>query len=178
MADPARTNRNRPIIAPIVLILPILLASSMIYGLGGDTLRVSYIDVGQGDAIWIHASDGTDILIDGGPSKAGPTVVAHLQARSVDSIDVMVVSHPHEDHVAGLTDVLQSAITVDAVLYNGQVAMMTPWAEFVDAMQTRQLTPTPAQEVPALYKDHSWRGNEMSSLRWRDRTHFGFRCSC
>lgn len=83
-------------------------------------LQVSFIDVRQGDSAWLHASDGTDILIDGGPEAAGPTVVAHLQQAGIDDIDVLVLSHGGADRVGGLIDVLQSSIPVEAVIYQGQ----------------------------------------------------------
>lgn len=88
-------------VASLLLVLGMLLIPSA-YGKGSDFLRVSYINVGQGDSIWLHASDQTDILIDGGPPSAGPTVVAYLQGKGIDDIDVMVLSHGHDDHVGGL----------------------------------------------------------------------------
>jgi beta-lactamase superfamily II metal-dependent hydrolase len=52
-----------------VLILGLMLSVLLLYSLAhGDvvnSLQVSFIDVGQGDSIWLHASDHTDILIDG-----------------------------------------------------------------------------------------------------------------
>ena len=79
-------------IASLLIVLGMLLTSSA-YGRGSSFLRVSYINVGQGDSIWLRASDQTDILIDGGPPAAGPTVVAYLQNRSIDDIDIMIAGH-------------------------------------------------------------------------------------
>ena len=70
---------------PFIMVL-LLILSSLAYGQTENNLTVDFIDVGQGDSIYLHASDGTDILIDGGPPSAGPTVVAHLQDRGVDVI--------------------------------------------------------------------------------------------
>ena len=108
------------------------------------TLHVSFIDVGQGDSALLQTSDGVNVLIDGGPGAAGPTVVAYLQNHGVDALDVVVMSHGHEDHIGGLVDLFQSDIPVGAVVYNGQAcytsACLDVWAE----MQARGLTPTPA----------------------------------
>lgn len=73
---------------------------------GGGELRVSFLDVGQGDAALIQTSNGEAVLIDGGPSEAGPRVLAALHAAGVRQIDLLLGSHPHEDHIGGLMDVL------------------------------------------------------------------------
>lgn len=130
------------IFASLLIVLGMLLTSSA-YGQGSSFLRVSYINVGQGDSIWLHASDQTDILIDGGPPAAGPTVVAYLQGKGVDDIDVMVLSHGDADHVGGLIDVLSSTIPVGSVIYNGEPSSSTTYQNFVSAMQARGITPTP-----------------------------------
>ncbi len=101
--------------------------------------------MGQGDSIWLHASDNTDILIDGGPASAGPTVVAYLQNEGIDDIEVMVLTHAHADHVAGLIDVLRSTIPVRAVVYNGAPYSSATYQTFLAEMQADELTATPAQ---------------------------------
>lgn len=78
-----------------------------------------FLDVGQGDAIWIKAPGGVDILIDGGPTSTGEAVVSYLFGHGCTGIDFMVLTHPHEDHVGGLNEVL-ARMPVDYVLYNGQ----------------------------------------------------------
>ena len=81
-------------------------------------LEVDFLDVGQGDAILIKAPGGQNILIDGGPDK---TVIKRL-GESLPwwdkKIDLMVLTHPHDDHVTGLTDVLKR-YQVKKILYTG-----------------------------------------------------------
>jgi competence protein ComEC len=70
-------------------------------------LRVSFLDIGQGDAILIQTPSGKDMLIDGGP---GNTILTRLneQMNYFDSdIDVMEETHPDADHVTGLIPVLE-----------------------------------------------------------------------
>ncbi|MEZ4103984.1 MAG: ComEC/Rec2 family competence protein [Candidatus Paceibacterota bacterium] len=69
-------------------------------------LTVAFLDVGQGDAIFIETPDGVQILIDGGPSN---TVLRELgrQMPILDrDIDLLVATHPDKDHIGGLVDVL------------------------------------------------------------------------
>lgn len=84
------------------------------------TVRVDYINVGSsglvGDSILLTSSEGKVVLIDGGYPDAG--ALAHLQKRNITHIDLVVLSHPHDDHAGGLIDVLQ-AIPVDRMVATG-----------------------------------------------------------
>lgn len=143
----------------LALTASLLLLTSLAHGQLTNTLQVSFIDVGQGDSIWLHGSDDTDILIDGGPRSAGPTVVAHLQDGGIDDIEVLVLSHGDADHVGGLIDVLQS-IPVESVVYNGQHHTSSTYATLRAEMETRSLTPTPAETG----QTHTWGDVEASVL--------------
>jgi competence protein ComEC len=68
--------------------------------------EVSFLDVGQGDAIPIQYGNRT-MLVDGGPIEAGPTVASYLISHGVNRIDVLVSTHPHADHIGGLLTVLR-----------------------------------------------------------------------
>lgn len=82
-------------------------------------LRVTFIDVGQGDAAWLNTPDGWDIVIDGGRQSHGPTLVSYLEGQGVTDIEVLILSHPHADHVGGLVAVLQN-MDVDKALMSCQ----------------------------------------------------------
>lgn len=75
-------------------------------GTGTGRIEVHFIDVGQADAIYISLPDHSDILIDGGNVADGQTVVDYLRGRSVDDIELLIATHPHEDHIGGLPVVL------------------------------------------------------------------------
>jgi competence protein ComEC len=128
----------------VVVCALLLRPTSATTALPTGTLRVTFIDVGQGDSAWLETSTGTGILIDGGPVAAGPTVVAFLQNQGVEAIDVVVLSHGHADHIGGLVDVLQSAMPIGAVVYNGQPCSTTVCLDVWAETQSRGLTPTPA----------------------------------
>lgn len=65
------------------------------------------LDVGKADSILIRC-EGKNMLVDGGTADSGETVVRYLKRRGIESLDAVVNTHPDEDHVGGLKDVLQS----------------------------------------------------------------------
>jgi len=71
----------------------------------GAILRVTYVDVGQGDAIILRASNWTG-LIDGGPPGSGGIISAQLSRAGAKRIDCLVISHAHADHIGGLLGVI------------------------------------------------------------------------
>lgn len=72
----------------------------------GGRLVVHFLDVGQGDAIFIESPTGIQVLIDGGPGTAVLTELAKEMSFFDRSIDMVIATHPDSDHVAGLVDVL------------------------------------------------------------------------
>lgn len=74
--------------------------------LDAQELRVRFFDVGQGDAALVMSPEGKNALIDGGPNPE--RIVRYLRALNIDTLDLVVASHNHEDHIRGLRDVLVS----------------------------------------------------------------------
>lgn len=70
-------------------------------------LHVVFCDVGQGDAIFIRSPTGADILIDGGPDKKVLDCLFSHMPFWDRSIELMLLSHPHQDHLAGLIEILK-----------------------------------------------------------------------
>ena len=72
-----------------------------------DNLLIDYIDVGQADSILIRNQDKV-MLIDAGTNEAGETVVNYLKNLGIAQIDYVIGTHPHEDHIGGLDDVINN----------------------------------------------------------------------
>ena len=71
-------------------------------------LTVAFLDVGQGDAIYIEAPNGNQMLIDGGPPKTVLSALRSVMPFYDRSIDMLLVTNPDADHISGFIDVLGS----------------------------------------------------------------------
>jgi competence protein ComEC len=66
---------------------------------------IEFLDVGQGDAILIRSPEGKVALVDAGPANR---IVGQLRDRGIRSIDLVVVSHHHQDHYGGMAAVIRA----------------------------------------------------------------------
>jgi beta-lactamase superfamily II metal-dependent hydrolase len=84
------------------------------------TFRMDVLDVGQGDATFIQTPDCKTALIDGGDSGSGSIIRSHLASLGVSALDLVVVSHYHQDHLAGIVEIAQGTpIPVTTVIDHG-----------------------------------------------------------
>jgi competence protein ComEC len=97
----------------------------------GGPLVITFIDVGQGDSILIAAPDGRTALIDGG--GAGSGALPYLQNHGIKSIDIMIATHPDEDHIGGAVEIL-NAMPVKEVITNGESDTTTTYEHFLNAI--------------------------------------------
>lgn len=72
-----------------------------------SVLTVAFLDVGQGDAIFIESPSGKQMLIDGGPDKRVIQQLSRVMPFFDKSIDVILNTHPDRDHIGGLPEVLR-----------------------------------------------------------------------
>lgn len=85
----------------------ILLLVLVIYSLPDGLLHISFCNVGQGDAIYIRAPDGTDMLIDGGPNNKVLDCLGEKMPFFDRELDIVLLTHAQADHLTGLVSVLK-----------------------------------------------------------------------
>jgi competence protein ComEC len=78
--------------------------------------HIWFLDIGQGDSVLVKTPEDHQILIDGGPKNTVMEQLPQVMPFFDRSIDMVVVSHPHADHIDGLVEVLKR-YKVGAVLF-------------------------------------------------------------
>lgn len=91
----------------VLLVVAGIVGHALVSRMRAPDLRVSFLDVGQGDAIFIQAPNGRQMLIDGGRNRAVIRQLANVMPWYDRSIDVVVATHPDADHIGGLPDVFK-----------------------------------------------------------------------
>jgi len=74
---------------------------------GKYNLKVSYIDVGQGDSILVQCGDKS-MLIDAGPNSGEKELLKYLNSTGIKKLDYVIATHPHEDHIGGMDKVIEN----------------------------------------------------------------------
>lgn len=125
---------------------------------GTGTLRVSILEVGQGDSILIQSPGGKTMLLDAGDSDSGDRVATMLSERGISSIDAAVISHAHTDHIGGYQTVL-SRFPVVQFYDPGYPHTSSTYEKLlttIDHKNIRYSTPTTGQTIeldPAIRLD-------------------------
>jgi len=101
-------------------------------------LTVAFLDVGQGDAIFIDAPNGRQVLIDGGPNKKILQELAKVMPFYDRSIDMLIATHPDADHIAGLNDTLNN-FNVDFIMEPGIYSDSAVYAEFKKSAEEKKI---------------------------------------
>lgn len=98
-----------------------------------ELLKVHFIDVGQGDSVLIqHGQEA--MLIDAGGNEYGEIVVEYIKEQDIDSLKYAIGTHPHEDHVGGLDDVIKN-IDVDTVILPDYTLSTKTYTSVLEAMK-------------------------------------------
>lgn len=101
-----KSHYIKSITLTVLLVACIFCAYVIIHELRHGILRVVFLDVGQGDAIYIESPNGTQFLIDGGPGRSVLARLGEVMPFYDRSIDMVMETHPDHDHSGGLPYVL------------------------------------------------------------------------
>ena len=113
----------------LVLILSDVLIWQELFAHSRETaLTVSVLNISQGDAIFIEAPNGNQILVDGGPNKKILSELSKVMSLYDRTIDVLIVTNPDKDHMAGFIDVLKN-YSIGAVLEPGTISTTATYRE-------------------------------------------------
>ncbi|MGE5628888.1 MAG: ComEC/Rec2 family competence protein [Solirubrobacterales bacterium] len=109
-----------------------------------DILKVDYIDVGQGDSILIQLN-GKNMLIDAGTNESQGKLLAYLKNQNIRKLDYVIATHPHEDHIGGMAEVIKS-FEIGAFYAPKKVANTKTFEDMVNALKSKNLKIDTAKE--------------------------------
>ena len=106
-------------------------------------VTIKFIDVGQGEAILIALPEKT-VLIDAGPTGSAPKIAQVLQELGRNKIDYLVATHPDEDHIGGMADVISST-QIGTIYAPNKTNNTATYRKFLTAIQNNNLQITLAE---------------------------------
>ncbi|PIR41222.1 MAG: hypothetical protein COV31_02330 [Candidatus Yanofskybacteria bacterium CG10_big_fil_rev_8_21_14_0_10_46_23] len=125
----SKRSQFRYIGGGVFFLLLIIFLVSVIQPKGDGRLHVYFLNVGQGDAIFVQSPTGHQLLIDGGPDSAILSELGAVMSFFDRKIDLVLLTHPDADHLAGLVEVLKR-YQVEAVIESGvkcQTSLCRAW---------------------------------------------------
>lgn len=132
-----------------------LLAWIAVWDLRTQELEVMFFDVGQGDSIFIETPERVQILIDGGPSSAILEKLGREMPFWDRTIDLIVLTHPEHDHIAGLLEVLKR-YRVKNILWTGIVRDTEEYKEWQKLIEQEGANVHIARTDLRIYAGESW----------------------
>lgn len=112
-----------------------------------DKLTVCFIDVGQGDSVFLSAG-GKNMLIDCGESEAADDVIRFLDEKNVEKLDYVVATHPHSDHMGGMYKIVDQFEIGEMIvphLDDSDIPTTRYYEKFLDSCDARGLSLTEAK---------------------------------
>ncbi|MGO4886449.1 S-layer homology domain-containing protein [Anaerobacillus sp. MEB173] len=101
-------------------------------------LKAHFLNVGQGDATLIELPNGKTILIDAGDKSAGEKIVSYLKKAGISSIDLVIATHAHADHIGGLVDVLKQ-FEIKQIIDSGRTHTSQTYLDYLTYVDNQNL---------------------------------------
>lgn len=173
MTQSRRGKRAVIVTAVFSIIITISLLTAWRLYPNSNLLEISILDIGQGDAVLLEAPDGQVMLVDGGPDKKVLRRLGEELPFWEKNIDLIVLTHPHEDHLAGLISVLDR-YQVGAVMITGVVASSSSYRNFLEIISNKNIPLILVEQAETiafddvkleiLYPQSSFKARRISNL--------------
>ncbi|MBD3359682.1 MAG: MBL fold metallo-hydrolase [Candidatus Buchananbacteria bacterium] len=126
------------ILGSLLVIVFFLIGFAVNSQIDRQNLEVCFLDVGQGDAILIKTPYEQNILIDGGPDNSILSQLGNNLAFFDKELDLVILTHPHSDHVAGLVEVLRR-YSVNKILMTGVSHTSPDYLTFLEEVSLQKI---------------------------------------
>lgn len=144
----------------ILLSIAALLATQLSRQQDSKDLSVSFLNVGQGDSALIQKDD-FQILIDGGPNNSLLPEIGQIMPPLDHKIDLIILSHPHADHISGLNAILDR-YEIGEIYFTGVIFSSAQYISFLDKIKNKQIPLI----VPSLNASKSFAQSGSINFLW------------
>lgn len=132
-------KRKIPSIILVLLVITLFVVSQYLYTIRlTSNLKVSLLDIGQGDAMYIEAPNGRQMMVDGGPRGVLKNILPTVMPYGDTSIDVLVITNPDVDHFAGYIDIVKK-FDIGIVIEPGTLSPSKTYAEFESLIKQKHI---------------------------------------
>lgn len=128
-----------------------------------NDLIVHFIDVGQGDSEFIQLPNGTNMLIDAGETDKGQVVCDYLKSLGVNTINYVVATHPHSDHIGGFGDVFDN-FNVQTVYMPNAVSTSYCFETLLDKIEAQGCKTVQAKNGVTVINENSLTASFLSPV--------------
>ncbi|MCX6806599.1 MAG: MBL fold metallo-hydrolase [Candidatus Berkelbacteria bacterium] len=140
--------KNKRLILGFLFLIAVLVWTAF-FTWPDKNFKVTFCDVGQGDAIFVTSPSGFQMLVDGGPSNKVLECLSREMPFWDRNIDLIVLSHPHSDHLTGLIDVIKR-YDVGQILSTDAVHTSPEYLEWLKLIQEKKITLEVAYQVSQI----------------------------
>ena len=119
-----------------------------------EVLKVSFIDVGQGDSTLLELPNGEIMLIDAGNPEDGERIVEMIEEKGYKKVDYLIATHPHSDHIGGMAEVVK-AFEISKVYMPKKSHSTSSFEKLVDAIYKKNLKITEAKTGVTLIDEEN-----------------------
>ena len=129
----------RRIFLSVLLFANILVWNSAAFGSSSSSkLTVAFLNIGQGDSIYIESPTGTQVVFDGGPDSSVLRELGAVMPFGDHSLNMLVVSHPDSDHFAGFLDVV-NRYSIGAELSPGIISTTPAYVQLQNELSAKKV---------------------------------------
>ena len=153
--------RLKKLLLVLCVLANVLIWYAVFYFDGHQNLLIHFFDVGQGDSILIESQNGNQILIDGGPGNAVVSKLDESLPFWDRSLDLLILTHAHADHVDGLVEVLKR-YRIGMILESGEAYSTPEYYEWHNIIKEKNIPVVIARRGQIVHVSKDIRLNVLS----------------
>jgi len=126
----------------------------MVSSINGKVMTIHYLEVGQGDSIFIDY-ENYEVLIDAGTAGYGTRVVNYIKPYVDGNLELVICTHIHADHIGGISAVL-AAYNVEMVIDSGETGTTATWTNYTASIANEGCTFLPDKDIRIGIGENAW----------------------